>query len=60
MDLGVVVGGGIAVGVTERTGVSIDLLYTLGLIPVGGGDSYWSGPRQRVLTLRTGIALPVG
>ncbi len=60
MDLGVVVGGGIAVGVTERAGVSIDLLYTLGLIPVGGGDSYWSGPRQRVLTFRTGIALPVG
>ena len=36
MDLGVVVGGGIAVGVTERAGVSIDLLYTVRLIPVGG------------------------
>ena len=60
MDLGVVVGGGIAVGVAERADVSVDLLYTLGLIPIGGADSYWSGPRQRVLTLRTGVALPVG
>lgn len=60
MDLGVVVGGGIAVGVTERAAVTIDVLYTLGLFPVGGADSYWSGPRQRVLTLRTGVALPVG
>ncbi|MYE44162.1 MAG: PorT family protein [Acidobacteria bacterium] len=60
MDLGVVVGGGIAVGVTERASVSFDLLYTLGLIPIGEGDSYLSGPRQRVLTLRTGVALPIG
>ena len=60
MDLGVVVGGGIAFGVAERADVSVDLLYTLGLIPVGGADSYWGGPRQRVLTLRTGVALPVG
>ena len=60
MDLGVVVGGGIAVGVTERARVSFDLLYTLGLIPIGGADSYWSGPKQRVLTLRTGVALPIG
>ncbi|MDE2980864.1 MAG: outer membrane beta-barrel protein [Gemmatimonadota bacterium] len=60
LDLGVVVGGGIAVGVTERAGVSVDLLYTLGLIPIGEGDSYWSGPKQRVLTLRTGVTLPVG
>lgn len=60
MDLGLVVGGGIAVGVTERASVSFDLLYTLGLIPIGGADSYWSGPRQRVLTLRTGVALPIG
>lgn len=60
MDLGVALGGGIALGVTERAAVSIDLLYTLGLIPVGEGDSYWSGPRQRVLTLRTGVTLPIG
>lgn len=60
MDLGVVVGGGIAVGVTDRADASVDLLYTLGLIPIGGADSYWSGPRQRVLTLRMGVALPIG
>lgn len=60
MDLGVVVGGGIAVGVTERASVTFDLLYTLGLIPIGEGDSYLSGPRRRVLTLRTGVALPIG
>lgn len=60
MDLGVALGGGIAVGVTDRADVSVDLLYTLGLIPVGGGDRYWSGPRHRVLTLRAGMALPIG
>ena len=60
MDLGVALGGGISVGVTDRAHASIDLLYTLGLIPIGGGDPYWSGPRQRVLTLRTGLALPIG
>ena len=60
MDLGVALGGGIAVGVTERAGVNIDLLYTLGLIPIGEADSYWSGPRQRVLTLRAGVDLPIG
>ena len=60
MDLGVALGGGIAVGVTERATVSADLLYTLGLIPVGEGDPYWSGPRQRVLTLRAGVAFPIG
>ncbi len=60
MDLGVALGGGIAVGVTDRADVNVDLLYTLGLIPVGGGDRYWSGPRHRVLTLRAGVALPVG
>ena len=60
MDLGVALGGGIAVGVTDRADVNVDLLYTLGLIPVGGGDSYWSGPRHRVLTLRAGMALPIG
>lgn len=60
MDLGVALGGGIAVGVTDRADVSVDLLYTLGLIPVGGGDQYWSGPRHRVLTLRAGMALPIG
>ncbi|MDE0075601.1 MAG: hypothetical protein OXU32_16725 [Gammaproteobacteria bacterium] len=60
MDLGVALGGGIAVGVTDRADVSVDLLYTLGLIPIGGGDRYWSGPRHRVLTLRAGMALPIG
>ena len=60
MDLGVTLGGGVVVGVTDRTDVSVDLLYTLGLIPVGGGDSYWSGPRHRVLSLRAGVALPIG
>lgn len=60
MDLGVVVGGGVAVGVTGRASVNLDLLYTLGLIPIGEGDSYLSGPRQRVLTLRTGVAFPIG
>ena len=60
VDLGVALGGGIAVGVTERADVSVDLLYTLGLIPVGAGDRYWSGPRHRVLTLRAGMALPIG
>ena len=60
MDLGVALGGGIAVGVTDRADVSVDLLYTLGLIPVGGGDRYWSGPRHRVLTLRAGMAVPIG
>ena len=60
MDLGVALGGGIAVGVTDRADVNVDLLYTLGLIPVGGGDRYWSGPRHRVLTLRAGMAVPIG
>lgn len=60
MDLGVALGGGIAVGVTDRADVNVDLLYTLGLIPIGGGDSYGSGPRHRVLTLRAGMALPLG
>ena len=60
MDLGVALGGGVAVGVTDRADVSVDLLYTLGFIPVGGGDRSWSGPRHRVLTLRTGVALPIG
>ena len=60
MDLGVALGGGIAVGVTDRADVSVDLLYTLGLIPVGGGDRYSSGPRHRVLTLRAGMAVPIG
>ena len=60
MDLGVALGAGIAVGVTDRADVSVDLLYTLGLIPVGGGDRYSSGPRHRVLTLRAGMALPIG
>ncbi len=60
MDLGVALGGGIAVGVTDRAAVNVDLLYTLGLIPIGGGDSYWSGPRHRVLTLRAGMAVPIG
>ena len=60
MDLGLALGGGIALGVTDRADVNVDLLYTLGLIPIEGGDSYWSGPRHRVLTLRAGVALPVG
>ncbi len=60
MDLGIALGGGIAVGVTDRADVSVDLLYTLGLIPVGGGDRYSGGPRHRVLTLRAGMALPIG
>ena len=60
MDLGVALGGGIAAGVTDRADVSVDLLYTLGLIPVGAGDRYSSGPRHRVLTLRAGMALPIG
>ena len=60
MDLGVALGGGIAVGVTDRADVSVDLLYTLGLIPVGGADRYASGPRHRVLTLRAGMAVPIG
>ena len=60
MDLGVALGGGIAVGVTDRADVNVDLLYTLGLIPIGGGDRYSSGPRHRVLTLRAGMAVPIG
>ena len=60
MDLGVALGGGIAVGVMDRADVSLDLLYTLGLIPIGGGDRYSSGPRHRVLTLRAGMAVPIG
>ncbi|MXW08304.1 MAG: PorT family protein [Gammaproteobacteria bacterium] len=60
MDLGVALGGGIAVGVTDRADVSVDLLYTLGLIPIGGADRYASGPRHRVLTLRAGMAVPIG
>lgn len=60
MDLGVALGGGIAVGVTDRADVSVDLLYTLGLIPIAAGDRYWSRPRHRVLTLRAGMAVPVG
>ena len=60
MDLGVALGGGIAVGVMDRADVNVDLLYTLGLIPIGGGDRYSSGPRHRVLTLRAGMAVPIG
>lgn len=60
MDLGVALGGGIAVAVTDRADVSVDLLYTLGLIPIGAADRYSSGPRHRVLTLRTGMAVPIG
>lgn len=60
MDLGVALGGGVAVGVTDRADMNVDLLYTLGIIPVVGGERYWSGPRHRVLTLRAGMALPIG
>ena len=59
MDLGVVVGGGIAVGVTDRADASVDLLYTPGVIPVGGADSYWSGPRQRLSSARSGSLSPL-
>lgn len=59
IDVGVVGGAGVQVGVAGRTALSLDFLYTYGLRSIYAGELERT-VHNRAMTIQGGLAFPVG